>query len=261
MIRRFQFILITLFFLGCAKKEQPPLNRQCVVNCILQPGHLISAEISQTFSSPRGYGSAITIALVVLYKNGHVIDTMDISSDGLYKSDSLAERVVTYRLEVYPENGNPLTAQTHIPAQASFEILEVDSSMAQGEPKYDYTLLVNLNNPDLEILHLYYQAFPQDTMPTDNLIEGLTVKFDPTLEEAPFLTFTGSYKGEIKISASRPIVHSFTIMSHELFLLFKAWDKFTASGSDFGYIVPPTTPTNINGGTGFFSFYDNYLIQ
>lgn len=255
-------MVFPLAFLQCSKGDvqRPATEERYVVNSILQPGRPVVVALSQTYSSPRGFSLPVTAASMYLFKDGGLADTLSIRPDDLFHSSGPVENGTHLKLEVQLKEGGRLTGEVEIPKPISLSITEADSLKGPDGFMYTYKIRLSINNPELEGFYLRYRAYPIDTMAGDNLQEGLVVEMDGRFDGSRFVSLPGGFKGELVFRSSRKLVHSFTAMSKELFLFYVGKDQFTQRGND-ELVIPPVTPSNIEGGLGFFSYYQEYLVS
>jgi hypothetical protein len=95
--------LVLIASFSCRKKvdwHPPELEPMPVVNSIIKCGKPISVRVSLTVDFSGKTAPAVTNAVVLLYINNQLAETLEHTGDGLYQSQHIAQEDSEYRCEV-----------------------------------------------------------------------------------------------------------------------------------------------------------------
>ena len=284
------FPLILIFFLCSCETvinvDLPEHESKLVMNSFINPDSLVSVHISNSLSIlDNGKLNNAENAVVELYENDNLVETLQHSSDGNYTSAGKYPAIGnTYKITASANGYEDVSASTTVPPAISISSFNLkDSVLAGPHGNVEASLDITINDPAnknyymLEVFEIdtltfdttfyhpgnginYYYIFSDDhaigeeqngtaLLFTDEFFNGksyrLTVKFD-----SYFLNTNPGY----------PVYLKLTSLNEDLYLYKKTFATHLQNkGNPFA--EPVQVYNNIKNGFGIFGGFSSYTLQ
>lgn len=280
------FIYTSLLFISCEKElilEQEDIDRKLVVNCIFSPD--TNFRVFVGYTQPMNEVDSIYAqdALVILFENNAVIDTMSYELGGWYSSPYLPQVNESYQIQVLDGN-NIAFASSYVPDSiqnftGTYELI-YNQSGGGNNPSYEIEYIYKFSDPpESNFYHImegiYFQT-PENYqhLSDPSVLADSELKFEPgslffsddlfngdTVNITINLIHLGGLGGQ-----PAPFSGSVKSTSEEYYLFMKSWVKHKFNQNTSSNLEDPITvqfqgaPTelysNVSGGYGIFAgFY------
>ncbi len=181
MIKQFLLSILILFLVSCEKKSTinfPVFKEQPVANALLANDSLFSIHLSKAVKTNSADIPNIDDAIIDLYRNDSLIETLTQSLNGVYPSTTvIIHENEKYKVDIKTTSGN-LSTETFIPAKPVFHSdFRIDSAGfdSNGNQFDEMELTVN---DDVTVVNYYEVAIKvyniQTTQFNNSFFAGLT---------------------------------------------------------------------------------------
>jgi hypothetical protein len=162
-MKNFFLACIILFLFSCEREtviDVPRSKPQIAVSCFLIPEKNIEIYICQSIHIYETKEVPVSDAIVKLYQNNSLLETIPHSENGFYRIDKQPEIGKTYSIEINVPDFETIKANTNIPLPVTIDSAIITRNIGtneNGKPLSYYRMIIN--SPDTNKTSYYEYIF------------------------------------------------------------------------------------------------------